>query len=1190
MMPKYVLLISAICISLILFSQSAPDYELTIPSTYKIKPQAQSTKVEFKDVSLDWKINLKHTQTSKQLSALTETLGSGACTFDFNRDGWLDIFFVGGSGHSRHYGRKSWWNKASGNRLLLNIKGKYFKDISEKSGLTERIWGMSCSASDFNNDGFVDLLVTSTGSNQLYKNNGDGKFINITADSGIKGDSWSTGASIADFNKDGLLDIYISNYIRYKKGARTFERTSGFKSTGSVAFDPTLYDPEPNKLYLNNGNFKFQTVTQDSGVSNSLGRSLGANWIDLNKDSWLDLIVINDHSTPNQVFINQKGLKFTRSKERYAPIEIAGAHNLTIADFTNNNANEFFMTRGMGHSPVFLQTITTPPIFPQDKVSNFSDTAWSAGIAQTKLLPFSSWGGISSDFNNDGYLDIYVANGMTSPDIDSHFIAQAQANTLFINKRDGTFRKEAATTSKQTPYSSRGVVSADFNNDGQLELLVSNNNDPLQLFENQAINQHAWLGIDLLSQNTGSEVYGAKVELLTDTTSVKQLFTTNQNFLSQGDPRLHIGLGKAKQIKELIIHWPDTTRSSYKDIKLNQYILINKHDNSVRSMNANLDSTKSISAESISTIPKKTSKHLLEALLITLLKAPPSRVINEINQIWDKENTQLKHRILTHIENNWDLSYLPLVRDALNSKDTQLQLGAIRILRNLEFESSVAWLLPLLRHNNSEVQCAVANTFKHFFDEEEAVTHRKKLAVAPLIKALGAKNPQIKYCSANALASAENKRAILPLVSIITSEVAEPIYVRKAAIRALGLVRDTYAKPYLLAVVNNSESKPEIISTALIALKRLNEPKLDAVFKSFFVPIVSTTPSSLNIINKQYETLRQLLINPEGIVFQKSYLNKILSQLISQNDTFGDNKNINSTQVITSLRAIAAAKTSLQLSNVQTTLDYADVDVQEEAILTLLSINTLEARSILSKALLQTSSPVLFKIAQRAETNIPFFWGQTLNLLTHKAKKRRGYIDELIIISNKLPKIIRSRLVNKLLMHELSTTQQNYLFDLCASGRVDIELSETLLKKFTQPKLDLTFAECFFRMGGISDNEILKLRQRLVLKKVLSDSQLEKHLKTTLLLKSAENDVIIAKTILVDMFDDLEPEVQTTALSIYLKHNLAAKNEDKLWRIMKEHQYPLLLKLKATELLLTLNEDKALNYLRAHLIQHLGAS
>ncbi|HFD12644.1 MAG TPA: VCBS repeat-containing protein, partial [Crenotrichaceae bacterium] len=282
-----------------------------------------SKKPVFSDITAYAGLVVSHMQGGEKITNLTETLGAGACVLDFDNDGWLDIFFITGSGQTRYYGRREWWQQGHSNVLYKNNGNGQFVDVTKRAGLENTVWGMGCASADFDNDGDADLFVTSYGSNIFYENR-NGRFVDISPLAGIKGEAWSTSVVVADYNKDGLLDIYVVNYLDFKNGAKTYEKTSGFQRMLPVSFDARVYDGQANQLYLNKGKLKFEDVTSNAGVANVGGRGLAAQWVDLNRDSYPDLIVSNDAGLPNAVFLNKYGETFINASLEY-PLNSAEA-------------------------------------------------------------------------------------------------------------------------------------------------------------------------------------------------------------------------------------------------------------------------------------------------------------------------------------------------------------------------------------------------------------------------------------------------------------------------------------------------------------------------------------------------------------------------------------------------------------------------------------------------------------------------------------------------------------------------------------------------------------------------------------------------------------------------------------------------------------------------------------------------
>ncbi len=1191
-MPRFKLYLGlASTLSLVLVYCLLPTPEDSLPGSefnFSIN-RNQPEQVLFKDVSLEWKLLVTHQQSSDHLTALTETLGSGVCVFDFNRDGWMDIFFVGGSGHSRHYGRKVWWNKASGNRLLLNKSGMFFEDITESAGLNQRIWGMSCATADFDNDGLSDLLVTGIKSNTLYRNNGDGSFVDVTAQSGIDRSHWSTSSSLGDFNQDGLLDIYISNYIRFQKGARTFERTSGFKTTGHVAFDPTLYDPEPNQLYLNKGDFKFEDIATEVGVSNSLGRSLGARWFDLNQDRRADLIVINDHNSPNQVFINEQGKTFKRGQADYAAFEVAGSHDLAFGDFDRNGEIDFFMSRGMSHPPVLL---TRP-----DEGGGYQDSAWDSRLARERQLPYTGWGSVSGDFNNDGLLDLYIANGMMLPDLDSYFVPQAQKNSLYLNEGGQIFNlvepaRVASGNLQQLALSSRSVVSADLDNDGKLELIVSNNNNPVQILGNQFDNNQSWLGLDLLTENIGSEVYGAVLEIETDAFVLKQIFDTKQNFLGQSDPRLHVGLGDSEQVNKLTLNWPDGTVSQFENLRANQYFVVGKNSNTITPVE--IDRVD----EPGHRLAMQLSETELTAYAKLLLKATPGKVQDELFQVWQVGAYSVQALLLKGIQKNWHSYYLLLVREALASGNLELRLRAIDILQQAELEHSVAWLLPLLDDKNAEVQCAVARAFGAFFEEEEAVTHRKYLSVSPLIKLLETAVDDVRICAAHALAAAESKRAILPLLALLQDNMS--IAVQEAAIRALGLIRDTKAKRKLISVVGNRTASAQVVASALIALKRLNEPDLPVLFNAVLLP--NRGISCCDFFVRRYDILAYLFHHPDAIVFSREALQGRLAEMLAGDaDWSGTTVSQQKRKSIATLEAIAAGRAAKQIDWVADHLNQADMEVRLSALKALAAFNTPRSNRLLEQSILNRPAGSLIQLLTERHNN-PIHFSD--DLIEHWADRFSGdlvSLDELKQLLQELPFSSANRLFNRVLEKNLRNSEYLELFEFCGSDQSQLFVTsayslEKIGAKYTNSDLLVAFAKCYFGSHSPVANNASQIEKRLLLKRVISANStgLSFEEKTTLLLDAASTDVIVAKTMLaknvaakIGKFSALD---KVRALEVLVDQGLASVIEPNLWVLLKNSQETNVVRLSAAQGLMPDHEAAVLAYISTQYVIDQDAS
>lgn len=1157
-----VLLIFACAATLIavLFRQPAPETSLPVLKPVSPTNTPAPEPVAFQDISLDWQVVPLHQQTSEHLSALTETLGSGICAIDINRDGWMDLFFVGGSGHTRHYGKKSWWHRVQGNRLLLNKQGHHFEDVTERAGLQKPIWGMACAVADLNNDGFHDLIVTGVGANRIFKNNGDTTFSDVTAESGIISDHWSVGASLADFDGDGLVDLYISNYILFRKGARTFERTSGFRTTVDVAFDQTLYDPEPNRLYRNSGGFKFEEVTEEMGVANSLGRSLGAKWFDINGDKWPDLLVINDHNTPNQLFINEQGKSFSRGGDRYAPFEIAGAHDVAINDFDNDSNKEFFMSRGMGHPPVLLNYDANQ--------HNFTDTAWSRGVAQARLLPFSGWASTAADFNNDGFLDLYVANGATLPDIDSHFVPQAQTNSLFINDGKGGFVGQPPTSEPQHPYSSRGVVSIDLDNDGQLEIIVSNNNDPLQIFKNSASSNN-WLVLDLDASYHDAEIYGAQLSIKTGFLTINRSLLPPQHFLSQSDRRVHIGLGKSSKVDELTIRWRNGSRSVFNDLSVNQFYSIDRESNTLKAQHYQVNSEAHFS-HALSEYSDLALTNLARLLLNSSFHKPNG---DDLQAIWRHSSTAVRNETLILLAEQWENNaatpYLSIIKQALSDQDSEIRIHAIKLLKNAELETSVVWLIPLLNDREGKVQCAATEAFRFFFDEEEAVTHRKMLAISPLIKLLETGSPEARICAADALAAAENKRAVLPLMHQARQH--HVVAVRAAAIRALGLIRDTEALPLLHQLVRDRSSEASIVALGLIALSRLTDPLLNEIFNQVFNP---NTQNQVQL----YDTLYYLFSTPGGAVFPKAKLVTILQQAVNRDQQIKSGQADNPA-AIAALRAVGAAKSPIFEKTVLSFVNSVDNSITEEALIALASLNTAVSSKRFELLLLKQPPSVIDNVLKHLGNS---YYGYSSRFVVALFKEPETSRYALSLLQS-LPNNKASTLFSTLLHEKLSEEQQMSLLEVCTLAALIPTHADDSLWSHSSPEMRLRAVDCFLQHGadsGSSDGEQANtLKHNLVTHRILgsflSDPHWDGDTKTRMLVKASSNNALTAKTLLVKQIGSLPEKWLPSALDAINSAGDTPSIEGFLWKLYQNVNRSTELRLQAAVLLadLALNED-----------------
>lgn len=771
-----------------------------------------------------------HQQGDEHLAGVDETLGPGACAFDYDNDGWMDLFLVNGSGHTRYYGKSHWWQTSQGNALFRNVGGKRFVDVTEASGLAVQMWGMGCVTGDFDNDGDPDLLVTGRDASFFYKNNGDGTFQDITEDSGIDGRYWSTSAAVADFNGDGLLDLYIGNYIDFKKGARTFEADSQFAPVKRVTFNPALYEPQPNQLYLNLGNLKFKDVTQDAGVADADGRTLDVAWQDINGDRRPDLIVTNDRGTGSNVaFLNQDGQHFKPSGIEFRLQSALGSRGIAAGDVGNDGNLDLAIASAPGANTVLLvagdhsiQGLTA------DRY-RYTDRAREIGIGDSQFRHLSGWTPGLHDFNNDGWQDLFLAAGQLEPDSDTPRVTGGQPKQILINLGHGKFidTTDLSGIALRDNQSARGAVFADFDNDGDIDVYVAHNNDLGQFLRNESPVRH-WLGLRLVGKNSNRDAIGAQVRLTLATGTQFRTVTSGEGFLSDGDKRLLFGLGDDETVERLNILWPDGSKQDFDQIPIDRYLLIEQGRREITELSAQSAGEATNGGLRLKQGANQPQIRIRYLKLITDLDGI-SAALPEIASASRDADPNVRRTAIELLTRNKTPEGLETLVRALDDPEPANVSAAIEALRLYEDETAVRWLLRLFSHSEPLVKVALARCFEFFFQEEEAVVHRKYLAVPHLIRLLDDPAPEVRAAAARALASAERYRGLHSLVDHLGDP--DPT-TRGEIVRTLGLIRQRHAVPDLRRLLTDTNQPANVVANAFIALKRLDEQAISEVLKN----------------------------------------------------------------------------------------------------------------------------------------------------------------------------------------------------------------------------------------------------------------------------------------------------------------------------------------------------------------------
>jgi len=536
----------------------------------------QRRQVVFKEVAEQVGLRFQHYNGMTGKFYLPEITGSGGALFDFDNDGDLDVFLVQGNtlepntqpGATLFPWRGPETPRGRLFRNDLNAKGAQlsFTDVTSQSGIVATGYGMGVAVGDINNDGLPDLYLTNLGSNQMYLNKGGGKFTDVTKESGTDDPRWSTSASFFDYDRDGWLDLMVVNYADFTVA----NSPNCFASNTARDYcTPRVFRSPGNRLFHNKGNGVFEDVTVSAGVSKEFGHGLGIVTADFNNDGWIDVYVAND-GDQNQLWTNQKNGTFVNEAllagaavNRNGQTE-AGM-GVDVGDFDGNGTDDIFVTHLMDEINALFVNLGQ---------AVFEERTREAGLGMPGRR-FTGFGTLFFDYDNDGWLDLFVANGAVQ--LIQELVRQknpfplGQPNQLFRNTGKGGFVEIMDQAELQPLEVSRGAVVGDVDNDGDADVLVTNNNGPARLLLNQVGNQNHWLGLRLIGKS-GRDMLGALVEIVvTENNVLRRRVRTDGSYLSGNDPRVLVGLGQSLKVKAVRVRWPGGITEEWKDVWVDQY-------------------------------------------------------------------------------------------------------------------------------------------------------------------------------------------------------------------------------------------------------------------------------------------------------------------------------------------------------------------------------------------------------------------------------------------------------------------------------------------------------------------------------------------------------------------------------------------------------------------------------------------
>ena len=498
---------------------------------------------------------------------LPETMGPGVAFFDYDNDGWVDIFLVN-SGRSDFHQPKV----PLRNALYKNNRNGTFTDVTEKAGVAGGdAFGMGCAMADYDNDGYADILVTAYGRCTLYHNNGNGTFTDVTEKAGLAAPAWTTSAVWFDYDNDGKLDLFLCSFVQFSLASNVF---CGDNKLGKRFYCiPRVFKPTPSLLYHNNGDGTFGEVSAGTDIQRALGKALGVVATDINGDGLMDLFVAND-TVQNFLFANRGKGKW---EEIALPAEVGFSTNGTPRSGMGVDAADF---NGDGRQDLFVANVDQEmfSLYRNDGKEFFSDVAASNGVAQaTRLL--SGWGLKFFDYDNDGLIDLFLANGHPD-DMVEHYSQQVKyKEPLLLFRHEGERLRNVSAESGpifEKPLAARGMAVGDYNNDGRIDVLVGNNGDPPTLLKNNAGEGHHWIGLKLEGRGCNRDAIGTMLTWSVGGVKRARLKTSGGSYLSSHDMREVIGLGTAAKLDWLEIKWaaPSERVERFTDLPVDGYVTI----------------------------------------------------------------------------------------------------------------------------------------------------------------------------------------------------------------------------------------------------------------------------------------------------------------------------------------------------------------------------------------------------------------------------------------------------------------------------------------------------------------------------------------------------------------------------------------------------------------------------------------
>ena len=522
-------------------------------------------RVQFVNVAREAGITFKHENGASKEKLMPETFGSGVAWIDFDNDGLPDLFFANGADLA--HGKPS-----PGNVLYHNLGNGKFEDVTKKAGVAGNgMFATGATVGDYDNDGFLDLFVTGYNSRQLFHNNGDGTFTDVTAKAGVSGGGWSSSAAWVDYDRDGYLDLFVARYLEYDIKTAPY---CGYKQEGFRMYcDPQQFDGVPAQLFHNNHDGTFTDVSVKAGIANRAGKGLGVVVGDIDLDGWPDIFVTND-GVRNFLYRNKgdgtfQDITYTAGTGFDMNGKAMAGMGTEIADFDGDGLPDIFLT-------AFSREYNT--LFRNLGKLQFEDVTLKAGL-QSGFLTLA-FGTKLFDYDNDGLLDIFCTNGHVTDNVELYDpqLTYRQSDLLYQNIGGGKFKDVSAESGPafRIKHVGRGAAVADFDNDGDLDIVIADCGGPALLYRNDGGNRNHWLAIKARGRESNRFGLGSKVRVTAGGATQYREINPSGSYLSTSDMRLYFGLGKETVARRLEIEWPRGKKQVLENVPAGQVLTLDE--------------------------------------------------------------------------------------------------------------------------------------------------------------------------------------------------------------------------------------------------------------------------------------------------------------------------------------------------------------------------------------------------------------------------------------------------------------------------------------------------------------------------------------------------------------------------------------------------------------------------------------